>query len=38
MCMLLCSQLKAKAPNHALVLALGTFEGAFDRVSATLKA
>jgi hypothetical protein len=31
------SQLKTKAPNHALLTSLATFEGAFDRVSASLK-
>ncbi|KAJ1430982.1 vesicle coat complex COPI, epsilon subunit [Ochromonadaceae sp. CCMP2298] len=30
------SQLKAKAPNHALVTSLAMFEGAFDRVAASL--
>jgi coatomer protein complex subunit epsilon len=30
------SQLKAKAPTHALVTSLSMFEGAFDRVAATL--
>jgi coatomer subunit epsilon len=32
------SQLKAKQPDHTLLAALHTFESAFDRVSATLKA
>jgi coatomer protein complex subunit epsilon len=31
------SQLKTKAPNHALLTSLATFESAFDRVSASLK-
>lgn len=31
------SQLKAKSPNHSLCVGLATFEGAFDRVSNTLK-
>eukprot|EP01038_Epipyxis_sp_PR26KG_P008293 gene8293-11223_t len=30
------SQLKAKAPNHPLVLSTITFQGAFERVAATL--
>ena len=30
------SQLKTKAPGHLLVTSMNTFEGAFDRVSATL--
>ncbi len=30
------SQLKSKAPNHALVTSLATFHSAFDRVAATL--
>ena len=31
------AQLKAKAPTHQLVTTLGTFEGAYDRVAATLR-
>jgi hypothetical protein len=31
-----CSQLKTKAPTHPMITALGTFEGAYDRISATL--
>jgi hypothetical protein len=32
------AQLRAKAPGHAMLTALATFESAYDRVSATLKA
>jgi len=32
------SQLRSKAPGHPLVASLTTFEGAFDRVAATLQA
>jgi len=32
------NQLRASSPSHALVSSLATFEGAFDRVAATLKA
>lgn len=34
----LISQLRAKDPNHPMVIALGNFESSFDRVSATLNA
>lgn len=32
------SQLRAKAPRHGLTAALATFDGAYDRVGATLRA